>query len=194
MPAAKVRLCRFGVEGASFAVELHGGNGYCEDWPLTRQLRDAQCHTIWEGSEQICQLDVLRAIRRNAAHEAVFARIDGILADAGALPEYLGEAVAAVRAGRTELEHRIDELPALDADLAEARAARLTELLTATTSAALLLDQAAGDPHKALTALRFTRRHLAGSRPWNDGIAAVAGRELLAFEDLDPSTAEKAAA
>ena len=41
VPAAKVRLCRFGVEAASKAVELHGGNGYCEDWPLTRQLRDA---------------------------------------------------------------------------------------------------------------------------------------------------------
>ena len=27
VPAAKVRLCRFGVEAASKAVELHGGNG-----------------------------------------------------------------------------------------------------------------------------------------------------------------------
>ena len=64
VPAAKVRLCRLGVEAASFAVELHGGNGYCEDWGLTRQLRDAQCHPIWEGSENICVLDVLRTIRR----------------------------------------------------------------------------------------------------------------------------------
>src|SRR4029453_14081449 len=82
VPAAKVRLCRLGVEAASYAVELDGGNGYCEDWGLTRQLRDAQCHPIWEGSENICVLDVLRAIRRDAAHEAVVARIDQAVATA----------------------------------------------------------------------------------------------------------------
>src|SRR5947209_2359743 len=43
VPATKVAVCRLGVEAASAAVELHGGNGYCEDWHLTRQLRDAQC-------------------------------------------------------------------------------------------------------------------------------------------------------
>lgn len=194
VPAAKVRLCRFGVEGAGLAVELHGGNGYCEDWGLTRQLRDAQCHTIWEGSEQICQLDVLRAIRRSAAHEAVFARVDEALAGAENAPDYLAEAATAIFAGRAELERRIDELPSLDADLAEARAARLTALLAATASAAFLFEQGVDDPHKALVTLRFARRHLTPGGSWDDGIAAVAGRELLAFDVLDHSTAEKAAA
>ncbi|MGH9113242.1 MAG: acyl-CoA dehydrogenase family protein, partial [Acidimicrobiales bacterium] len=64
VPAAKNRLCRLGVEAASYTVELYGGNGFCEDWGLTRQLRDAQCHPIWEGSENICTLDVLRAMRQ----------------------------------------------------------------------------------------------------------------------------------
>ncbi len=194
VPAAKVRLCRFGVEGASSAVELHGGNGYCEDWGLTRQLRDAQCHTIWEGSEQICQLDVLRAIRRSDAQQAVFARVDQVLGAAVEVPTYLVEAVDAIRGARGELERRIEELPALDADLAEARAARLTSLLAATASAALLLEQAVDDPHKALVTLRFTRRHFTPGGAWADGIAAVAGRELLSFDDLDHTTAEKAAA
>ncbi len=65
VPAAKARLCRLGVEAASAAVELFGGNGYCEDWGITRLLRDAQCHPIWEGSENVCVLDVLRAMRRD---------------------------------------------------------------------------------------------------------------------------------
>jgi alkylation response protein AidB-like acyl-CoA dehydrogenase len=193
VPAAKVRLCRFGVEAASQAVELHGGNGYCEDWHLTRQLRDAQCHPIWEGTEQICQLDVLRAIRRDGAHEAALARIDAAIATAAGGPEYVAEAVMDVTAAREELERRIDELPSLDADLAEARAARLTAQLARTTSAALLLEQAS-DPHKALTGLRFARRNLAPGGAWDDRIASVAGRELLAFDDLDHATAEKAAA
>jgi alkylation response protein AidB-like acyl-CoA dehydrogenase len=46
--ATKARLSRFGVQAATYAIELHGGNGYCEDWGLTRQLRDAQCNPIWE--------------------------------------------------------------------------------------------------------------------------------------------------
>jgi alkylation response protein AidB-like acyl-CoA dehydrogenase len=193
VPAAKVRLCRFGVEAASQAVELHGGNGYCEDWHLTRQLRDAQCHPIWEGTEQICQLDVLRAIRRDSAHEAALARIDEALSTAGAGPEYIAEAVEAVTAARNELERRVEELPALDADLAEARAARLTTQLARTAAAALLLEQSV-DPHKALMGLRFARRNLAPGGVWDDRIATVAGRELLAFDELDHATAEKAAA
>ena len=193
VPAAKVRLCRFGVEAASQAVELHGGNGYCEDWHLTRQLRDAQCHPIWEGTEQICQLDVLRAIRRDSAHEAALARIDEAIAAGGAGPEYVAEAVETVTAARNELERRIEELPSLDADLAEARAAQLTAQLARTASAALLLEQST-DPHKALVGLRYARRNLSPGGVWDDRIAAVAGRDLLAFDDLDHATAEKAAA
>jgi alkylation response protein AidB-like acyl-CoA dehydrogenase len=193
VPAAKVRLCRFGVEAASQAVELHGGNGYCEDWPLTRQLRDAQCHPIWEGTEQVCELDVLRAIRRDAAHEAALARIDRALDTADSGPDYAAEAIVATIAARNELERRIEELPVRDADLAEARAARITHLLVHTTAAALLLEQA-DDPHKALVGLRYARRNLSPGAAWEDGIASVAGRELLAYDDLDHTTAEKAAA
>jgi hypothetical protein len=193
VPATKVRLCRFGVEAAGKAVELHGGNGYCEDWPLTRQLRDAQCHPIWEGTEQICQLDVLRAIRRDAAHEAAFARVDRAIAAASAGPEYVAEAVATVSTARHELERRIDELPSLEADLAEARAAHITSQLARTVSAALLLEQSA-DPHKALVGMRFARRNLSPTAAWDDRIATVAGRELLAYDEIDHATAEKAAA
>jgi hypothetical protein len=193
VPAAKVRLCRFGVEAASTAVELHGGNGYCEDWPLTRQLRDAQCHPIWEGTEQICQLDVLRAVRRDTAHEAALARVDRALETVRGGPEYTADAVEAVVGARRELDRRIDELPSLDADLAEARAAHITTLLARTVSAALLLEQAS-DPHKALVGVRFVHRNLTPLSAWDDRIAAVAGRELLSHDEIDHATAEKAAA
>ena len=60
IPLAKLRSCRVGLESTMHALEMLGGNGYMEDWPLARQLRDAQCHTIWEGTENICCLDVRR--------------------------------------------------------------------------------------------------------------------------------------
>jgi hypothetical protein len=199
VPAAKVRLCRLGVEAASFAVELHGGNGYCEDWGLTRQLRDAQCHPIWEGSENICVLDVLRTIRRDQADQAVLARVDEALAVASSGgPGWLAPAVDAVATARTELVDRVAGLGSREPDAAEAVSARLCDLLVRTTAAALLLEQAGegGDLaiHKALVALRYTRRHLDTASTWSDNIAAVAGRDLLAYADLDPDTAAKAAA
>lgn len=195
VPAAKVRLCRLGVEAASFAVELHGGNGYCDDWGLTRQLRDAQCHPIWEGTDSICCLDVLRAIRRDQAHEAVLARVDAALASlrSTASPAQVETAAALVEA-RSHLADRIRELPARGAEAAEALASRLTRLLTETVATAVLLEQGADEPHKALVALRYARRHLIAGAEWSDRIAAVAGRELLSFEPIDEATAVKAAA
>ena len=199
VPAAKVRLCRLGVEAASYAVELHGGNGYCEDWGLTRQLRDAQCHPIWEGSENICVLDVLRTIRREGAHEAIVARVDAALATGrDGAPGWVQPAIEAVEAGRDELVRRVDSLGGLEPDAAEAVSGRLCDLLVRTTSAALLLEQAgeAGElaAHKGLIGLRYARRHLMPGGAWFDGVAATAGRDLLAFAEPSPEAAAKAAA
>ncbi|HLM63709.1 MAG TPA: acyl-CoA dehydrogenase family protein [Acidimicrobiales bacterium] len=198
VPAAKVRLCRFGVEAASFAVELHGGNGYCEDWGLTRQLRDAQCHPIWEGSENICLLDVLRTMRHEAAHEAVLARVDAALATGRAAPAWVQPAVDALEAARGELAARSQAVVGLDPEAGEAVAGRLTDLLVHTLSGALLVEQAGeGGPlaaHKGLIGLRYARRHLLPDAGWTDAVAAVAGRDLLAFADIGVDTAAKAAA
>ncbi len=193
VPAAKVRLCRLGVEAAGFAVELVGGNGYCEDWGLTRLLRDAQCHPIWEGSENICMLDVQRAIRRDAAHEAVLDRIDAALDRAGSGPDWLADAIDTVRESRDALATRIADLDLVDADWVGANAARLTNLLVQTTSAALLLEQGADDIRTSLVALRYVRRHLAPEQRWGDRIAFVAGREIMAYGDLDERLAIQAA-
>src|SRR4051812_34738624 len=192
VPAAKVRLCRLGVEASSFAVELHGGNGYCEDWGLTRQLRDAQCHPIWEGSENICALDVLRAIRRDSAHQAALSRVDACLEAAAEGPAFVAQAVPVVAAARDRLAARIDELSTHDPGRAEAGAGRLTSLLIETTSAALLLEQSVGDARKGLVAVRYIRRHFLTDGLWADRIAVDTGRELLAYEEIDDDRAVKA--
>jgi alkylation response protein AidB-like acyl-CoA dehydrogenase len=48
------------------AMEIRGGNGFIEDWPDARLLRDVSVHAIWEGSGNVIALDVLRALRRGA--------------------------------------------------------------------------------------------------------------------------------
>lgn len=92
-PIAKIRGARLGLVAASSAVEILGGNGYIEDWPMARQLRDAQCHTIWEGTENVNSLDVLRSMAKTQAHEALFSRVAAAADVAG------GEVGAALRQG-----------------------------------------------------------------------------------------------
>lgn len=46
------------------AIEMHGGNGYIEDFVTPRLLRDAQVLTVWEGTANILGLEVLRLMKR----------------------------------------------------------------------------------------------------------------------------------
>ena len=46
-------------------------------WPAS--CRDAQCHTIWEGTENILCIDVRRAMRGEQAHVALLARVERAL-------------------------------------------------------------------------------------------------------------------
>lgn len=51
------------------AIEMHGGNGYMEDFVTPRLLRDAQVLTVWEGTANILGLEVLRLMQKFNAHE-----------------------------------------------------------------------------------------------------------------------------
>jgi hypothetical protein len=169
VPAAKVRLCRLGVEAASAAIELHGGNGYCEDWGLTRQLRDAQCHPIWEGTENICALDVRRAMRNEGAHTALLARVERALDGADASPA-LAQAVDAVAATLGDAREAIKHLEGASNEMQLLHARRFAFLLADLAEGALLLDEATwllardGDARKAVVATQFARKHLAPPR------------------------------
>ena len=70
-PLAKLKAARLGITAASDAIEVHGGNGYIETWPLARILRDAQVNTLWEGPDNILCLDVRRGIEREVVGTAV---------------------------------------------------------------------------------------------------------------------------
>ena len=64
-PLIKLRAARLGITAASDAIEIHGGNGYIEQWPVARILRDAQVNTVWEGPDNILCLDVRRAMQKD---------------------------------------------------------------------------------------------------------------------------------
>lgn len=62
------------VHYASEAIELHGGNGYIEDFVTPRLLRDAQVLTVWEGTANILALELIRLVDKFQAHE-LFVRV-----------------------------------------------------------------------------------------------------------------------
>ncbi len=196
IPAAKSHLCRLGVSAAAQALELHGGNGYSNDFGLARLLRDAQANPIWEGTEHILALDVLRAIHREGAHRDVLNRIDDALTAAEhntarwAIPE-----LQAVRVARDQLAHRVSQIAESGPAGAEANAIRFSQLLCRTVMSALLFEHAARDdasPRLTLIAIRHTRRHLMADVAWDDRIAQQLGRELLAHNDIDERSAASA--
>src|SRR5205823_13164902 len=81
-PLLKYYLGKKAVWAASEAMEVLGGNGYIEDWPMARMLRDAQVLTIWEGTTNVLTLDAFRAIKKESAHEAYFAEVESYAGEA----------------------------------------------------------------------------------------------------------------
>jgi len=50
---------------ASEAMNVRGGNGYIEDWPNARLVRDSYLGAIWEGTSNVVALDRCRSRPRS---------------------------------------------------------------------------------------------------------------------------------
>ncbi|MBM3676447.1 MAG: acyl-CoA dehydrogenase [Actinobacteria bacterium] len=59
---AKLKSGRLAVRVAEEAVQIHGGYGYIEEYPVCRFYRDAKILTIGEGTDEIQQLVIARAL------------------------------------------------------------------------------------------------------------------------------------
>ncbi|MGN6816749.1 MAG: acyl-CoA dehydrogenase family protein, partial [Solirubrobacterales bacterium] len=58
---AKLHATESAVECANLAIQVHGGSGYVDDYPVERYLRDARVTTLYEGTSQIQKLIIGRA-------------------------------------------------------------------------------------------------------------------------------------
>ncbi len=59
---AKLYATESAVECANLAIQVHGGAGYVDDYPVERYLRDARVTTLYEGTSQIQKLIIGRAV------------------------------------------------------------------------------------------------------------------------------------
>jgi len=47
------------------AMQIHGGYGYCKDYPIERYLRDAKITEIYEGTSEMQRMTIARALTRD---------------------------------------------------------------------------------------------------------------------------------
>jgi short/branched chain acyl-CoA dehydrogenase len=59
---AKLKTGRVAVRAAEEAVQIHGGYGYIEEYPVCRFYRDAKILTIGEGTDEVQQMVIARAL------------------------------------------------------------------------------------------------------------------------------------
>jgi len=59
---AKLFSTEAAVRNANLAIQVHGGSGYVDDYPVERYLRDARVTTLYEGTSQIQKLIIGRAM------------------------------------------------------------------------------------------------------------------------------------
>jgi hypothetical protein len=75
-PVIKFYTAEKGMEAVHRAIEIFGGNGCIEDFPVAKMLRDSQILAIWEGTANILSLDLLRVMKKHRAHE-IFLHVYG---------------------------------------------------------------------------------------------------------------------
>ena len=163
VPVAKQVTARMSVETSSYACEVLGGNGYVREHVTPRLLRDAQVLPIWEGTSNVLSLDLLRALDRENAHEALLPAIRENI-DAADHPA-LAECVETVEDEFEGLQEALAHLAGTDTEDAQLQAKELAEYVFDVYTAALLLAEAQdeldrGDARKALVAERFVETRL----------------------------------
>jgi alkylation response protein AidB-like acyl-CoA dehydrogenase len=184
VPVTKLKVCRLGIAMASDAIEIHGGNGYIETWPVARLLRDAQVNTIWEGPDNILCLDVRRGIERSRADQPLLER----LRDAASVSDD-DDTTRLVNSRIDDLEAAIRAWVKLDGAVAEARLFPLTRFIGDVYAGALLTEQAAWEratrqtDRKALVARLYAARYLADQGPLR-GIDVESDDAIERFDEL----------
>jgi putative acyl-CoA dehydrogenase len=162
-PVAKYWICKRGPALAAEAMEVLGGNGYVEDWPLALVYREMPVNSIWEGSGNVMCLDLLRALRQSP--------------DAAGVVELELEAA---RGGDARLDRFGATLRAALAEPAEreSRARRLAGDLALAWQAALLVRFAPAPVADAFCASRLAGAHAGafGTLPPGTDLPAIIRR------------------
>ncbi|MQA14285.1 MAG: acyl-CoA dehydrogenase [Pseudonocardiaceae bacterium] len=168
-PVLKYRAGEQCVDFARAAVEMLGGNGYTAPFGTPRLYRDAQVNPIWEGTSNICALDLWRAASQQDGHQPVIDACEAIVAGLRSGPaRRLGEAAVA---GGKDIREAVTGLSEAPRGRQEQQARRLADLVGDVVALAALAHESdtdiirRGDHRRALLAeLHALRMNTAYSR------------------------------
>ncbi len=159
-PLAKYYTAKVAVWAASEGVELLGGNGYIEDSPMPRLLRDMQVLPVWEGTTNILILDALRAIVKTGAHLTLFEEVRERLERS---PQRLAQEARQIAEIVQLAQKDLEVIAAEGQDRAAGILRTFTDRLYFAYDFALLLESAAEDSQAgrsiAAALRRLIRRH-----------------------------------
>ena len=189
-PLLKFRACRDARRVTGDAMEVRGGAGYIEEWSDARLVRDSHLGSIWEGTSNIVALDVLRAVKREDALQALRPALDAMVAAV----EHEGLRVAL--AGSLERACEFANASARDGDAAHARQAA-TGLYYAAAAAILASEGTrlakTGDARRVLLAALVNEHRLRARDPLKPARGAFEGalaEALLPETPVDAAIAD----
>ncbi|MCK6208141.1 acyl-CoA dehydrogenase family protein [Bacillus infantis] len=163
------------IHFAHESIEMHGGNGYIEDFVTPRLLRDAQVLTVWEGTANILGLEVLRLIEKFRADELFVGKME---AELDGLDERLQEFAAPVYEGLLRLKELLAAVGRGDRNMQTYHCKRAAVLMGKIYESVIALkDAAVGGERKEIVARVFL----------NDiwGLTEVLDEEMLPVKHFD---------
>lgn len=151
----KMRTAEIAIEFSHQAIEMHGGNGYIEDFVTPRLLRDAQVLTVWEGTANILGLEVLRLLHKFQVHLEFIRQVQQELSE---LPANLQSHRTVIDQGIAKLVQMLSYLGEQPEDVQTYHSKRVAHLMSDIyTSMIALRDAARGDARKELIARLYLR-------------------------------------
>lgn len=143
VPVSKHVTAEMAVDTTSYAMEVLGGNGYVSDFITHRLYRDVHSIPIWEGTSNILSLDLLRAMGKENAHEALLPLVEESLESVS--HPTLTDLQETVRDEFHGLQEALLSIAMEDEEYAQHEAKELSEYIFDVVTAALLLERAQED-------------------------------------------------
>jgi acyl-CoA dehydrogenase len=172
----KMRTAEEAIAFAHEAIEMHGGNGYIEDFVTPRLLRDAQVLTVWEGTANILGLEVLRLIRKFRIHERFIGYIEE---ETRKLSDRLRTFAAPVEEGLKELTEFIGKLSKESEDVQTYYAKKLANVMCDLYLSVIALTDAQDGDERKEAVTRIFLEHLWKTKRLDDEKLSLTFFELL---------------
>ena len=168
------------IHFAHEAIEMHGGNGYIEDFVTPRLLRDAQVLTVWEGTANILGLEILRLIHKFQVHEIFIRQMKEKVNE---LSPHLEELKKPVVMGLNEVAELAQFILSSNQDVQTFHSKKMAELMVRVFESVVVLEEASTGAKRDLAKAVLFIEETWNLHPWvNQEMKSIQYFELIINE------------